>query len=228
LFIKDINTVIDCGEDIAYSLNRENVKKVENLFITHWHPDHTFGLRTILEANYNFRTKTVKAIINVYIPIKVYEKLKKYFPVIDNYFDVKKVAKLYLIEDGDKIKFGEYTIEVVGFKGKNSDTYAYLLSQDKKKVLFSPCDTIGFDNYKNHKGLDLWITECGISQEKYTELFIGDLIKRVNEIKPKRTIFTHIEEIEQALEKGKYLDNIKKKYSNTKFEYSYDGMKIKL
>ena len=43
LFIQDINTVIDCGEDISDSLNRRDVKKIDNLFITHWHPDHTFG-----------------------------------------------------------------------------------------------------------------------------------------------------------------------------------------
>ena len=48
IFINEINTVIDCGEDIADSLNRRNVKKVDNLFITHSHPDHTFGLRHLL------------------------------------------------------------------------------------------------------------------------------------------------------------------------------------
>ncbi len=227
LFVKDINTLIDCGEDIYYSINRENIKKIDNLFITHWHPDHTFGLRTILEANYNFRNKTAKRIINVYIPKNVYKSLKKYFPVIDYYFDVEKVAKLFLIEDKDKLKFGKYTIEVIGYQGNNSDTYAYLI-KESKTVLYSPCDTISFDKYKYQKNLDLWITECGISQKKYPELFIEDLIKRVKEIKPKKTLFTHIEEIEQALENGKYLENFKKKYSNVKFEYTYDGMKIKL
>lgn len=68
LFIKDINTVIDCGEDIASSLNRENIKEVDNLFITHWHPDHTFGLRAIIEANFNFRTNKPNHVINLYIP----------------------------------------------------------------------------------------------------------------------------------------------------------------
>lgn len=228
LFIKEINTVIDCGEDIAYSMNRENIAKVDNLFITHWHPDHTFGLRTILEANYNFRKRKASNSINVYIPKKVYLSLQKYFPVIDYYFNVEKVAKLFLIEDKNKIKFGKITIEVIGYKGKNSDTYAYLIRENKKNILFSPCDTIGFENYKYQNNLDLWITECGISEEKGSELFIGDLIKRVNELKPKKTIFTHIEEIEQALDKGKYLDNVKKKYSSVKFEYAYDGMKIKL
>ena len=32
LFIKDINGVIDCGEDIGDSLNRRNIKQIDNLF----------------------------------------------------------------------------------------------------------------------------------------------------------------------------------------------------
>ena len=51
LYLEEINTVIDAPEDIGSSLNRENITGVENVFITHWHPDHTFGLRVILEAN---------------------------------------------------------------------------------------------------------------------------------------------------------------------------------
>ena len=30
LFLKDANLLVDCGEDIANSLIRENIKKVEN------------------------------------------------------------------------------------------------------------------------------------------------------------------------------------------------------
>lgn len=228
LYIKDIKTLIDCGEDIAVSLNRENITKVENLFITHWHPDHTFGLRTIIEANYDFRKKIAKKSINVYIPESVYLSLRKYFPVIDYYINVQKTAKLILIKNKQKIKIGKLDIEVKGYSGDKSDTYAYLIKEKGKKVLYSPCDTISFKNYKFEKGLDLWITECGISEEKSYELFFGDLIKRVNEIKPLRSIFTHIEEIEDSLQNGKFLKNMKQKYSKTNFEFAYDGMKIKL
>ena len=99
LFIKDINTVIDCGEDIASSLNRENIKKVENLLITHWHPDHTFGLRAIIEANFNFRTGKPNQVINLYIPKRVYIMLKEKYPSIDYFIYGQKTAKLHLIED---------------------------------------------------------------------------------------------------------------------------------
>ena len=37
-FIEEIRTLIDCPEDIGNSLNTENIKQIDNMFITHWHP----------------------------------------------------------------------------------------------------------------------------------------------------------------------------------------------
>ena len=99
LFIDDINTVIDCGEDISDSLNRRDIQQVDNLFITHWHPDHTFGLRHLLESNYNFRTRKVDKVVDMYIPRGVFETLRQKFPVIEYYIDVQKTAKLHLVEE---------------------------------------------------------------------------------------------------------------------------------
>ena len=127
LFVNDINTVIDCGEDIADSLNRRDIKQVDNLFITHWHPDHTFGFRPILEANFDFRANKPKKAINVYIPKKVFETLKQRFPAIDYLLNTQKTGNLHLIEDGEIVKIGNIIISVIGYKVINSDTYAYLI-----------------------------------------------------------------------------------------------------
>lgn len=228
IFIKDINTVIDCGEDIADALNRQDIKQVDNLFITHWHPDHTFGLRHLIESNYNFRTSKPNRTVNIYVPERVYETLKKRFPVIEYYINVQKTGILHLIKDGDEIKIGGVSITVIGYNGKESDTYAYLIEMNNKKVLYSPCDTISFDNYKNFKDLDILINECGLFSDIKTEISFDDLMKRLKETRPKKTILTHIEEIEVNVWGEKHLKHMKKKYSNISFEFAHDGMKIKL
>jgi len=228
LFIQDINTVIDCGEDISDSLNRRDVKKIDNLFITHWHPDHTFGLRPILQANLDFKKDKPYRKINLYIPKKTFEVLKEKIPAIDYFINVQKLAALHLIEDGDKIKIGDISISVVGYKGKQSDTYAYLIEGKNKKVLYAPCDTISFDNYKDYKNLDLLINECGLFTDDPTEISFGDLINRLREIKPKKTIITHIEEIELNDFGEKHFKSAKKQYSDVNFDFAYDGMKIKI
>lgn len=226
LFIDDINTVIDCGEEIGDSLNRRNIKKVENLFITHWHPDHTFGLRSLLEANFNFRTNKSDRSINLYIPKKVFETLAKRFPVIDYYVNVQKTGTLHLIEDGDKIQIRSISISPIGFKGKESDTYAYLIESKGKKALYAPCDTISFANYKNFVNLDVLINECGIFSDISSEISFDALIQRLREIKPKRTFLTHIEEIEVNHWGEKHFQKMKNKYSDIPFDFAYDGMKI--
>lgn len=223
LFIKEINTIIDCGEDIASSLNRENIKQVDNLFITHWHPDHTFGLRAILEANFNFRTSKADHTINLYIPKKVYKQLQKMFPAIDYYINVQKTAKLHLIEHKDKMTFGKIKMTAVGYAGKNSETYGYLLEEKGKKILYSPCDTIGFKKYKEQKALDLLITECGLFSNVPSEISFEEAIKRIREIKPKKVIFTHIEEVETKIWKQKHFLEQKKKYPDINLDYAKDG-----
>src|SRR5258706_5125704 len=50
VFVQDINLLIDPPEEIAVQLNRSRIKKVEAALYSHWHPDHTAGMR-IWEAN---------------------------------------------------------------------------------------------------------------------------------------------------------------------------------
>jgi len=228
LFIQDINGVIDCGEDIADSLNKRNIQKIDNLFITHWHPDHTFGLRPILQANLDFEKDKPYKKINLYVPKKTFETLKEKISAIDYFINVQKLVVLHLVDDGDKIKIGDMKISVVGYKGKQSDIYAYLIESKGKKVLYAPCDTISFDNYKNFSNLDLLINECGLFSGDKTEISFSALMERIREIKPKKTIITHIEEIELNEFGEKHFEKSKKQYPDVNFDFAYDGMKIKI
>ncbi|MBU1029632.1 MAG: MBL fold metallo-hydrolase [Nanoarchaeota archaeon] len=229
-FIEDINTLIDCPEDIGDSLNRENIKQVDNLFITHWHPDHTFGLRVLLEANFDFIENKSVNCINIYIAKKVYETLKEKYPAIEYYTNVIKVAKIKFIEDGDKINFNDILINVVGYNGKKSDWYAFLFERNNKKLLYSPCDTLHFNKYSKFKNIEVWVTECGIfSHDKVkSELSFPDLIKRLKEVNPKKTILVHIEEIELQRWGLDYLRKLKDEHKDINFEFAHDGLILEL
>ena len=135
---------------------------------------------------------------------------------------------MHLVEDGDKIKIGDVSITVVGYKGKESETYAFLIENNGKKVLYAPCDTISFDNYRNFKDLDLLINECGLFSDIPSEISFDDLMQRLKEIKPKKTLLTHIEEVEVNVWGGKHLQKMKKQYSDIDFDFAHDGMEIKI
>ncbi|MBS3108143.1 MBL fold metallo-hydrolase [Candidatus Woesearchaeota archaeon] len=227
-FIQEINALIDCPEDIGDSLNRENIRKVDRLFITHWHPDHTFGLRVLLEANYNFLERKPTNIIEIFISKTVYNTLKERFPAIIYLIDVIKVAKIHFVDDEDQIKFGKISVQVIGYNGKNSNYYAYLFEENNKRLLYAPCDTLHFKNYSNFKNIDVLVHECGIfSYDKVkTELSFPDMIQRFKEIIPVKTYLTHIEEVELNVWGLDYIGKMVKGYK--RLSLAYDGLTIEL
>jgi phosphoribosyl 1,2-cyclic phosphate phosphodiesterase len=228
LFLKDAKLLVDCGEDIASSLNRENIKKVENLLITHWHPDHTYGLRPLLEANFDFVTEKATGTIQLYLPKKVYEQLNEHLNILGHLEKNYGVVKVNFIEDGEDIEFGKVKVTAVGFNGKDSETFGYLFEENEKKALYAPCDTISFKREGDFKDLDLLINECGLFEEIGNEILFVDLMNRIKSMGSKKAILTHIEEIEINHFGEDHLQKMKEKYSDIDFEFAYDGMRIKV
>jgi phosphoribosyl 1,2-cyclic phosphate phosphodiesterase len=228
LFVNDISAVIDCGEDIGDSLNRRNINGVDSLFITHWHPDHTFGLRPLLEAYFNFETDKPDRRVAVYIPTKVFEELKRNYPSILYFSDNLKVAMTQRINHAQSVQLENIKITAVGYKGENSNVFAYLLEENDKRVLYAPCDTINFE--QKIYDLDLLINECGLfSYEKIRgEISFPALMERISVLRPKRTVLTHIEEIEINTWGWQYLDKMKNEYKDINFEFAFDGMNIEI
>jgi len=228
LYINDIFTLIDCGEDIGDSLNRRNIIRVDNLFITHWHPDHTFGMRSLLEAYFNFRGGKPDRQVTVYMSKRVFEDLKEHYPSISHFSDHLEVAEIQHLDNQKSIQIGNIGITAIGYKGETSNIFAYLIEENSKRVLYAPCDTISFE--QKIFNLDLLIHECGLfSHEKIKgEISFPAMIERIRLFKPKRTILTHIEEIEINAWGWDYLEKMKKQYSDVDFDFAYDGMKIRL
>jgi len=78
--------------------------------------------------------------------------------------------------------------------------------------------------------LDLLINECGLfSYEKIkSEISFPALMERIRLLRPKKTVLTHIEEIEINSWSWRYLEKMKKQYSDINFDFAYDGMKIEI
>jgi phosphoribosyl 1,2-cyclic phosphate phosphodiesterase len=226
LYVNDIFTLIDCPEDIADSLNRRGVRRVDHLFITHWHPDHTFGLRPLLEAYFNFLENKADKQVAVHVPKRVFEELAQHYPSVSHFTDHLKVAGIKQIEHSESVAIGNVRITAIGYAGQDSRTFAYFLQEGGKKVLYAPCDTIGFD--QRIYDIDLLINECGVfSYDKIKdEISFPVLMERIRLLRPRRTVLTHIEEIEVNAWGWNYLAKMKKLYADVNFDFAYDGMEI--
>lgn len=224
-WVDDIKTLVDCPETVGNSANKAWIVDIENLFITHWHPDHCFGLRLVLESRYNFYTHAAIP-LNLYLPRAVYDDIKKVYPSIDFFINVKKCAKLIFVEDGEVLEIGDIKIQVIGYTDKDPHWFAYLFSQNKKSLLYLPCDTIGFE--RGIPKVDILIHECGIlSPEVQDELLFENLVGRIKHSSPWRTILTHIEEIELVRHQA-FFETLEEAYRDLNIELAFDGMEINL
>ncbi len=50
--IGEETSVIDCSPDLSSQLERELLRKIDNIFLTHWHFDHVWGLAEIVEPKF--------------------------------------------------------------------------------------------------------------------------------------------------------------------------------
>ena len=67
VFFTGIDLLLDTPEDVAHSLEREDIHHVSHLLYRHWHPDHTMGRRVLEQLNLNLRKRT-KTITDVWLP----------------------------------------------------------------------------------------------------------------------------------------------------------------
>ncbi|MFW9967816.1 MAG: MBL fold metallo-hydrolase [Candidatus Thorarchaeota archaeon] len=96
-------TVIDVGPDIEHQLERERIRKVDNIFITHWHYDHIAGLVGFFEPV----SITKWGRINLYGTEDVIARFERDYPWRKDWFE------LHTIEPGDRIQLKDATWEVV-------------------------------------------------------------------------------------------------------------------
>lgn len=227
-FLTEANFLFDAGEDIKESLNRENIKQVDAVFLTHWHPDHSFGLREVFEAYYDFRHKKPKKTFTFYVAKKVFRQLRGHFPAI-NYYLRKKLAKVNFLEHGQSVKAKGAKVTAIGFTGKGADTFGFLIETKRTRLFYAPCDTIQLKEEFIPETINVLVQELGLFSWKLikSEISFPDLVKRIEIVKPKETILTHIEEIELK-NYGKKIEEIEKKYKRLNLRLAFDGKRIKL
>jgi len=249
LSIPDANLLFDTPEEISEQLNRERITTIDHLFYTHWHPDHTLGLRIIERMNKFWLATFVKGEspwkrVKIYALPEVINDLKamrnKHGSFFD-YYEKLNLTKMVSLEGRKSIKIKDFKIvpfRVVGSCGEISTVY--LIQSNGRKVVYAPCDAKPFPIDTHLNTADLLIIggtfpegrlKNGILIPEDNELrrelhSLPEILQLIKKTKAKRTLIVHIEE-----EWGKSFDDYKKleeKYEAYNLRFAYDGMKIEL
>ena len=245
MFVKELNLLFDTPEEIACQLNREGINEIDYIFYTHWHPDHTFGMR-IVERMYKFwlsmfvNGKAPKKKVKICASHNVMKDLKSMGYSGGSFFTYyEKSGLIDTIElvNEQPFKIGNFVITPFETKTTYNYSTVFLIQENGKKIVYAPCDVKPFPVNPQLCDLDLLIIGSfhlegplkeGITIPKNNalrvELFspkeIQELSKSLN---AKKTLLTHVEE-----EWGKSYDEYKHLLKEYGLHVAYDGMRIEI
>jgi phosphoribosyl 1,2-cyclic phosphate phosphodiesterase len=179
------NLVIDTGPDFRTQMLENQVNRLDAVYFTHEHRDHTAGLDDI--RPFNFKQKSD---MPIYASKQVQVSLRKSFDYIfvNPYPGIPKIIFHDVTKDksfwiGDihiqPIEYFHAHLPVLGFRVKN---FAYLT--DFKEI--------SADQEKYLKDLDVLVLSVVQFTPHYSHLHLSEALDYINKWKPKITYLTHL------------------------------------
>ena len=242
LYLEDIGLLIDTPEDICDAINATNIKYIDNIMYSHWHPDHTLGMRIIEQLrlewlDYYDGIKPQNP-INIFALKEVMNDLNaignKFGSFLD-FYESMSLIKRVVVEQS--IIINDIKITLVPVKSEHP-TSIFIFESKDKKLVYAPCDCFPFPSDEIIKNADILVignTVIGYKLKnekvitKQHPMFQGlhnmeQIINIAKNMNIDSIIITHIEE-DWSKSYDDYL-LLEKQYSNLKF--AFDKMIIEL
>jgi phosphoribosyl 1,2-cyclic phosphate phosphodiesterase len=236
MFIKDIDVLFDTPEEIRQQINREGIDKITSIILTHWHPDHTHGLRVIEQFNWDFdQKKTHFGPVNVYMSARQQELFKKMTcgSFLD-FYEKKGMIKVVNLEHKQKITIN--SISITPYLIQATEGFYFLIESAGKKAIYASCEYHHFIPDESIKGVDVFIVHNLFWENKAVsprlnnptdEDSFEDMLSHAETFEAKKIILTHIEE-SFGLNHDELNEQMKKFYPDSDISAGFDGQIIKL
>lgn len=119
-------TIIDASPDLSAQLEREKIRKIDNIFITHWHFDHVWGLAELVDTAFTSRW----ARPDVYLPegsMPFFEKAMGYMSGSVVLHPVNPSDVIETVDASYEVVKTNHTADSVGYIVRSVKSMAYLL-----------------------------------------------------------------------------------------------------
>jgi len=219
--------LIDAGPDLEYQLDREGIRRIDRIFITHWHFDHVWGLASLGEPSFIMRWPP----LDVYVPEEVIYHFDQELA------HMKDGLSIHPIKPGDTLMLPDTTLDVVktthneesvGFVIKSSRKFAYLVDG-----IVPPLKTIA-----RLDGLDLLILEATVDElvpgenEQWFNFSLKQAVDLWKQVGTKECILTHLSC--HSWDAGKlvaglsHAERLEYEARTPGLKFAYDGMRLKV
>ena len=181
----EVSYVIDCGPDFRYQMLRENVQLINGVLFTHDHADHTAGIDDLRPFCYKIGE------MPIYVNEQTLQSLEQRFQYIFSTENRYPGAPSVMSNIVDKTPFYIDDLQVIPIEvlhGKLPIT-AYRI-QDF--AYLTDVKTIEKSEKEKLKNLDVLVVNALREEPHPTHFNLQEALDFVNEIKPKKTYFTHI------------------------------------
>ena len=218
--------LIDASPDMESQLEREAIRRLDRIFLTHWHFDHVWGLAALGEP----------ASIDHWPPIDIYlpSQIVGLFNQQLGYMASR--VELHPVEPGDVIELPDaswavlktkHTDHSVGFIVESSQRVAYLVD-----TAAPPKATMDRLNDLDLLILDATVDELvlGEGEQKWNEFSLPEAVEFWRQVGAERCILTHLschKWIEGKLVAG--LSHSERRKYEERFhnlQFAFDGMRV--
>jgi phosphoribosyl 1,2-cyclic phosphate phosphodiesterase len=234
LYEENGGVLFDMPVEIREQLNREKVRKINHVILTHWHPDHTLGIRTLMELNWNYDgAVSYGPVIPVYISKQQYKWFKeKSCGSFLDYYAKLGFIKIVWMEHKKPIVAGK-TI-VTPYLIEHTKGFYFHITDGERKIIYLPCEYHKVQIDQEISDIDIFIAHNlfwenkAVSSRKNSptdEDTFEKMIKDAEQMGAKKIYLTHVEETFKLGYK-KLNEQLKKYYPKIPVESGFDGMVI--
>jgi len=182
--------LFDSGPGTIRQLLKIKVKipSIDNIFYTHFHPDHINDLPGILEINH---CNNFKGSLNLYGPIGI----KEYFNFVKRVTMGKLNYHVKVKEMKNNSIINLNNVKIKSLKSKHTgNSVSYRIENNNKSIVYSGDTDYSNEIIKISKNADLLILECSFPDDKKVK---GHLIpslcgKIATKAKVKKLVLTHL------------------------------------
>ncbi len=154
--------LIDCPGSVTQKLIKVgiNFKKIKNIIITHEHPDHIYGIISLIHTQMHFNDSLT--IFSNASSIKIIKQLVKLFKLNDSHYPKIKYINVFK----KKVFFQEANIKLQALKNNHiKDSFGIKISFAKKSIFYSSDTSFSHKMLKQAENFNYLIHDCTASSD---------------------------------------------------------------